>query len=348
MKKIVFTGGGSAGHVVPNLAIMQSLQKDYALFYIGSGGIEKGLVAPMPVVYKEIDPPKLIRGMSVSNLLIPQKLRKAVLTAKGYLREIQPDLIFSKGGFVALPVVMAAKALHIPAVTHESDLTLGLANRIMAHMCIYTLTSFPETAAKIKNGRYVGSPMRSTLFARNLGMGRAYYGFTDQKPVLLVLGGGSGSKILNEGIRKNLVALTEKYNILHLCGKGNLIESKVRGYVQREYEPDMGRAYAACDMVMSRAGSNTVFEIVALKKPSVLVPLQNKRSRGDQVLNAEYFLKKGLCHVLYERDAERAENVLQAIDRAYRDGQMRDALARCDIENGVGEIVQVIRGAVTR
>jgi UDP-N-acetylglucosamine--N-acetylmuramyl-(pentapeptide) pyrophosphoryl-undecaprenol N-acetylglucosamine transferase len=339
MKKIVFTGGGSAGHAVPNIALMQELQKKYSLFYIGTDGIERGLVEPLAVPYYTVDCPKFIRGFAPKNLDIPRRLHRAVREAEKILSDIRPNLVFSKGGYVALPVVFAARRLRIPALTHESDLSLGLANRLMASRCRYVLTSFPSLAQKLPNGRYSGSPMRNSLFGVNAGTSRRKYGFDGKKPVILVLGGGSGSIAVNNAVRKNLSLLLKNYDILHLCGKGNIEPKSVAGYIQREFEADMGSAYACADGVVCRAGSNTVFETLALKKPTLFIPLQNSRSRGDQVKNAEYFRQKGLCHILYESELDRLPS---ALCRLFADENLPKKLAESNISCGNAKIIRVM------
>lgn len=337
MKKIVFTGGGSAGHAVPNIALLNELKNKYDLYYVGTGGIEKELIGPLGIPFGQIECPKLVRGKILSNLSIPVRFIKAVQEAKKHLEVIRPDLVFSKGGYVALPVVFAANRLNIPAITHESDLSMGLANKLMAKKCRYVLTSFPPLAEKLKNGRYTGSPMRKELFRSNRTDARKKYGFTDDKPVLLVLGGGSGSAAINRELRKNLFLLLKKYNILHLCGGGNSVDSTAMGYVQIEYEPDMGAAYSCADGVMARAGSNTVFEVLALHKPTLFVPLQNARSRGDQVKNAEYFQSRGLCRILPESDLSA---LAQAVDDLFSDKTLQKNVAACKITSGNASIIR--------
>lgn len=342
-KKIVFTGGGSAGHVMPNLALIEALQKDYDLYYIGTAGAEKSLLAPLRIPYGQIATPKFIRGLTVKNLTIPYRLLQGVKEAEAWLKVIRPNLVFSKGGYVSLPVVFAAKKLKIPALTHESDLSLGLANRLMAKKCRYVLTAFRETAEELPNGKYCGTPLRKDLFDNFPKNGKETFGFSGNKPVLLVLGGGSGSRTLNDAIRKNLFTLTEKYDILHLCGKGNELFCNVAGYVQKAFIPDMGAAYACSDLVVARAGANTVFETLALKKPTLFVPLQNKRSRGDQVKNAEYFQRRGFCHILYEKDIS---TLPAAIERLHEDEELPQRLKKCPVADGTEQILKTIRELV--
>ncbi|MBQ5927490.1 MAG: UDP-N-acetylglucosamine--N-acetylmuramyl-(pentapeptide) pyrophosphoryl-undecaprenol N-acetylglucosamine transferase, partial [Clostridia bacterium] len=303
MKKILFTGGGSAGHVTPNIAIIKEiLEKGIAdVCYIGSGGLEKDLILPLKIPYFQIDPPKLVRSFTWKHFTLPARFFKAVKKAEQGLKAYKPDLVFSKGGFVSLPVVFAASKLKIPTLTHESDLTCGLANRLIAKKSKLILTSFPETAEKFKNGKYVGSPLRKEIFIGDREKALQKYGFDGKKKILLVFGGGSGSQTINDGLKNALSELLKRYDILHLCGKGNGAQNRIKGYRQVEFEKNMGDAYAVADLVVSRAGSNAAFEILALKKPALFIPL-TKSSRGDQLLNAEYFTQKGLAKTLPERD----------------------------------------------
>lgn len=332
MKKILFTGGGSAGHVVPNVSLIEELLQtgETDLCYIGSSAIEKQLILPLKIPYYEISPPKFVRSLSLKNLSVPFALRTAVNAAEEGLRAFRPNVVFSKGGYVALPVVFAARRLGIPCLTHESDLSAGLANRLMAKKCERILTSFPETAEKFKNGKYVGSPLRKALFRANRESALQKYGFLGKKQVLLVFGGGSGSLFLNNLLRKHLSTLCRRYDVLHLCGKGNLVESRIEGYTQLEYEPNMGDAYAAADLVVGRAGSNTAFEILALKKRSILIPLEGQ-TRGDQKQNAEYFQNRGLVRVLRERDGN---YLVEAVEDAFADQTLAKNLLSHPFVNG--------------
>ncbi|MDE7158042.1 MAG: UDP-N-acetylglucosamine--N-acetylmuramyl-(pentapeptide) pyrophosphoryl-undecaprenol N-acetylglucosamine transferase, partial [Clostridiales bacterium] len=299
MKHILFTGGGSAGHVVPNLALMNEMKYSHRVTYMGTSGIERELVEKAGYPFFVVECPKLVRSFTLKNLKIPFALRTAEQNAKAILERKRPDLVFSKGGYASYPAIWAAHKLNIPVLTHESDLSAGLCTKLAAKKCRFVLTSFPETAKLFKNGKYVGSPIRKELLNGERSRARRKYMFSESKPVLLILGGGSGSKAINDAVRKYLPELLKEFQILHLCGKGNLLENPPEGYVQREFETDMGSAYACCDLVLSRAGSNTVFEILALKKPAVLVPLP-RGSRGDQLENAAYFVKRNLCCMLSE------------------------------------------------
>lgn len=337
MKRILFTGGGSAGHVVPNLAVMQRLRYACDLLYMGGGGIEKKLVTEAGYPFFRVDCPKLVRAFTAENLGIPVRLHAAKRKALSLLEREKPDLVFSKGGFASYPPVWAANRLHVPALTHESDFSPGLATRLLAKKCRLVLTSFPETAKLFPNGRCVGSPMRKELFRGDRKRARKKYSFSEEKPVLLVLGGGSGSRALNEAVRASMGELLKTWQILHLCGRGNG-EETAEGYVSKDYERDMGSAYAACDAVLCRAGSNTVYEVLALKKPALLVPLE-RASRGDQLQNALYFEKRGLCRILRESELRSLPSALSAL---LCDDVLRFALSASEIYSGTEKVTELI------
>lgn len=328
MKKILFTGGGSAGHVVPNLALIEEVLSsgEADVCYIGTDGIEKGLVSEWKIPYFAIECPKLVRGGGFQgfkkNLKIPAAFLRAVKQAKEGLETFRPDVVFSKGGYVSLPVVFAARKLKIPCFAHESDYSVGLANRLSARFCQTVFTSFPETAKKLKRGKYSGAPLRRPVLSATRAEARRKLNIGFNQTVLLVFGGGSGSQTLNSALRKHLKTLTEKYYVLHVCGKGNLQESNLKNYEQTEYVSDMGTAYAAADVVVSRAGAGTVFELLALKKPAVLVPLEGQ-TRGDQAENAAYFAEKGLCKVLPQAHLN---DLPRAIENALSDKEMKARL----------------------
>ena len=342
MKYLLFTGGGSAGHVTPNLAVMQELRGKCRLAYMGTSGIERSLVSAFGCPYYCVECPKLVRSLSPKNLTLPFALRAAQKNALRILEREKPDLVFAKGGYASYPAVWAAAKMHVPVLTHESDLTPGLCTRMVARRCIHVLTSFPETAGLFKNGVCVGSPIRREIFGRERAAARRRYGFDDDMPVLLVLGGGSGSRALNEAVEAHLAELLPRFHILQLCGKGNAGKAPA-GCVRLEFERDMGSAYACADIVLSRAGSNTIFELLALKKPALLVPLEHC-SRGDQLKNARYFEEKGLCAVLPEK---KLGELPAALLRLYGSATVRDALSAYASGNGTERILQEIQAAVS-
>lgn len=340
MKKILMTGGGSAGHVIPNLALLPKLKEHYEVSYAGTRAIEYSLLQDKGIDFYTFSAPKLVRGSIRQNLTLPFRFLKSVRQAKQILKEARPDLVFSKGGYVSLPVVLAAKKLNIPVLSHESDYSAGLANKIIAKRCQLVLTSFPETAEKLPNGKYSGSPVREELFSADPAKARQKYGFSGNKPVLLVFGGGSGSAAINHALEQCLPAVLNTFDILHIRGKnGN--SPQFSGYVSKDFEQDMASAYACADYVLSRSGSNTVFEILALKKCALLVPLDNGRSRGDQVENARYFEERGLCHVLHEKDLS-AQTLQKALTDLANDHDLPVRLARAPFKSGNGIILAEI------
>ncbi len=302
MATIVLTGGGTAGHCTPHLAILPYIKNNFdKIYYIGSEkGIERDIISKTDIPYYSVPCAKLNRNItSVSNLTMPFSVLKGIHTAGKLLDKLKPDVIFSKGGYVSIPTVIAGSKRKIPVITHESDYTLGLANKISARYCKKILTSFPETANHLKKGEYVGSPIRKELFSTDRESALKTFGFSGNKPVLLVTGGSQGAKIINDTLRNSLDDLLPKYDILHVCGKNNLAENFNRkGYLQTEYVNQMEKAFACASVCISRAGSNTLFELMSLKIPCLLIPLPKGTSRGDQILNASYFQKLGLTAVL--------------------------------------------------
>ena len=340
MKRILFTGGGSAGHVVPNLAVMHELRYTYALSYMGTDGIEKRLIAEAGFPFLEVNCPKLVRAVTAENLKIPFLLARAKRAARAILKDAPPDLVVSKGGYASYPAVWAASRLGIPVITHESDLSPGLCTRLIAKKCRYVLTSFPETAQKFANGRWTGSPVRREVLSGERDRARRKFQLPKEGNVLLVFGGGSGSRALNEAIAAHLGKLLKTFSILHLAGREASETRLEKGgvYVRKPFETDMGSAYAAADAVLARAGSNTVFELLALKKPALLVPL-GKNSRGDQTENARYFETRGLCRVLPEA---RLAELVPALQALLQDRALRENLAAADYPDGTGRVISAI------
>ncbi len=328
MQKILFTGGGSAGHVVPNIALIEQLLSEgkTEVCYMGTAGIEKSIVAEWKIPYYTIECPKLIRGGGFKtfsrNLTIPFRFIRAYKQAKKGLRLFRPNVVFSKGGYVALPVVYAAKKLKIPCFAHESDYSMGLANKLSAGACKRVFTSFPETAKKCKRGVHSGAPVKRAVLAATRADARRQLHIDFDKKTVLVFGGGSGSAAINTAVRKHLKSLTERYVVLHVCGKGNRVESNVENYYQIEFASDMGTLYAAADLVVARAGAGTVFETLALKKAALFIPLEGQ-TRGDQQENAQYFAKKGLCKILRQTELDKLP---LAIEKTLSDEGLRARL----------------------
>jgi len=319
MKKIVLTGGGTAGHVTPNMALIEELrQMNYDISYIGSAdGIEKGLIEGMKVPYYAISSGKLRRYFSLKNFTDPFRVIKGYFQAKRLLKEIEPDVVFSKGGFVSVPVVFAAKKRGIPVVIHESDMTPGLANKLCVKKAAKICCNFEATLSHVPAGKAVhtGTPLRKELFNGSKERGLEINGFTNGMPVLLVVGGSTGAQRVNEAVRKVMPKLLENYQVIHICGKGKTDPEfdHIGGLRQYEYvSDDLKDMFAAADIVISRAGANALSELLALKKPMVLIPL-SIGTRGDQVLNAEAFEKNGYSYLLREEDLSE-ENLLKAVE----------------------------------
>ena len=299
MKKIVLTGGGTAGHVYPALALIDRL-KDYEIHYIGGNGMERDILKKYSnIKYHEIPTVKLERKLTLKNLFIPFKLLRSIKICKKTLKEISPNIVFSKGGFVSVPVAIAASKQKLPIISHESDLSMGLANRIILHYCDVMCTTFEETAKLNKKCVYTGQPIREKVFHGN----KEKFVLDKTKPTLLVLGGSLGAKFLNNLIFENLDELTKYFNILHICGKNNFQKIAHENYINVAYAEDIENYYAAADIVLARAGSGVINELLALHKPMLLIPLSKKCSRGDQIENAKLFEKLGYAITIEEENA---------------------------------------------
>ena len=355
MKKIVLTGGGTAGHVTPNIALIPELQKQgYEVHYIGSyDGIEKKLIEKLNIPYYGISSGKLRRYIDLKNLSDPFKVIKGLAQARRLLGKIKPDVVFSKGGFVSVPVVLAAKSRKIPCIIHESDMTPGLANKICIPCAQRVCTNFPETLKHLPAEKAVltGSPIRTELFNGNKEKGLKFCGFDDSKPVILIIGGSLGAVAENNAVRAILPQLLEKFQIIHLCGKGKLDESlkDVKGYVQFEYIHDeLSDLMAASDIFISRAGANAICEILALRKPNILIPLSAQASRGDQILNAASFEKQGYSIVIQEEDIT-DEKLLAAVNDAYTNkDKYISAMKRSQLNNSIEKITGLISTAAKK
>ena len=348
MKRIVLTGGGTAGHVTPNMALVPKLiDEGYDIAYIGSyEGMERKLIDDIGVPYYGISSGKLRRYFDLKNFTDPFRVIKGYFEAKKILKKLHPNVVFSKGGFVTVPVVIAAKKLHIPVIIHESDMTPGLANKLSIPSASKVCCNFPETIEHLPKGKAVltGSPIRQELFQGRKETGLKLCGFQADKPVLLIIGGSLGSVAINNAIRNNLEELLKTYQIIHLCGRGNLDQSldTRKGYRQFEYVKDDLKHYFACaDVVVSRAGANAICELLALRKPNVLIPLGLNASRGDQILNAKSFEKQGYSYVLQEEDVT-SETLLNAVNTVYSQRQTYiNAMNQSKLANPIETIVNL-------
>ena len=323
MKKILLTGGGTAGHVTPNIALLPHLKKaGFEVFYIGSySGMEKELIEAQNIPYYGISSGKLRRYFDPKNFSDPFKVLKGFGQAIRLIHKLKPDIVFSKGGFVSVPVVLAAKMCRVPAIIHESDITPGLANKIAIPGATKVCCNFPETMKYLPAEKAVltGSPIRQELLSGNASRARELCGFDDSRPVLFIIGGSSGSVIINTAVRQALPALLEHFQVAHMCGKGNLEPTlaPMKGYRQFEYiGKELSDIFAMSDIVVSRAGANSICELLALHKPNLLIPLSAAASRGDQILNAASFEKQNFSKVLFEENLT-ADSLVEAVLQLY-------------------------------
>ena len=350
MKKIVLTGGGTAGHVTPNLALLPSLRKEeFEIHYIGSyNGIERRLIEDAGIPYDGISSGKLRRYFDIKNFSDPLRVLKGYGQAKRLMKQYRPDIVFSKGGFVSVPVVLAAKHYKIPVIIHESDMTPGLANKICIPAAQKVCCNFPETLNYLPKDKAVlsGSPIREELLTGDRLSGLQYAGLSANRPVILVIGGSLGSVTVNHAIRSILPKLLPQFQIIHICGKGNLDESLIgtSGYVQYEYvDKPLRHLFAAADLIISRAGANSICEILALRKPNILIPLSAAASRGDQILNANSFAKQGFSTVL-EEEVLTSETLYQAVSETYKNRiSFIEAMEKSTLNNAVETIMNLIR-----
>ena len=349
-KRIVFTGGGTAGHVTPNIALIEPLLREgWEVHYIGSeSGMERGLIAGITgVTYHGISTGKLRRYFSWQNFIDPFRVIKGYMQARKLIKQIAPDVIFSKGGFVSVPVVLGAGK--VPVVAHESDYSPGLSNRIATRFTDKVCLSFEDTLAHIPAGKgiFTGTPIRPALYSGSREKALAFTGFSGEKPVLLVMGGSLGAQKLNELVRAALPLLCDRFEVIHLCGRGkDDCGCTACGYNQYEYiNEELPDLFALSDIVLSRAGANSVFELLALNKPSVLVPLTSASSRGDQLLNANYFEKKGYAKVV-EQNTATAESLVEAIDEVFSQREAYSERMREDTRSdGTQAILEIIKKA---
>lgn len=355
MKRILLTGGGTAGHVTPNIALLPRLRElGYDISYMGSyDGIEKKLITEFQIPYYGISSGKLRRYFDPKNFSDPFKVLKGYGEAVRIIRKLKPDVVFSKGGFVSVPVVLAAKRCKVPCIIHESDMTPGLANKLAIPAASKVCCNFPETLQYLPKDKAVlsGSPIRQELLHGDALAARKFTGLTDDKPVILVMGGSLGAAAVNEAVRKILPTLLKDFHVIHLCGKGKLDASLsgLSGYVQYEYiNEELKDLFALADIVISRAGANSICELLALHKPNLLIPLSAAASRGDQILNARSFEKQGFSLVLEEESISN-EVLLQTIHRLYDErASFSEAMKASRQTDSIDTIVGLIEEAASR
>lgn len=354
MKRILLTGGGTAGHVTPNLALLPRLRElGYEVSYMGSyDGIEKKLIEDFRIPYYGISSGKLRRYFDPKNFTDPFKVVKGYSEACRIIKKLSPDVVFSKGGFVSVPVVLAAGRHKIPVIIHESDMTPGLANKICIPTAQKVCCNFPETIQYLPAGKAVltGSPIRKELLQGNRLSALRFTGLSANKPIILVMGGSTGAVAVNEAIRRILPTLLQKFQVVHLCGAGKLDTSfgHLAGYVQYEYiKNELKDLFALADIVISRAGANAICELLALKKPSLLIPLSAAASRGDQILNARSFEKQGFSMVLEEEEISN-ETLLGAVHTLYENrASFSMAMHNSSQTDSIESIIHLIETAVS-
>lgn len=353
MKRIILTGGGTAGHVTPNIALLPRLKElEYDIHYIGSyNGIEKELIEQFGIPYHGISSGKLRRYFSLQNFTDPFRVIKGFREAHKLIKLLRPNVIFSKGGFVSVPVVLAGKKRKIPTIIHESDMTPGLANKISIPSATKVCCNFPETVKLLPADKAVltGSPIRQELLSGDKQHALNFTGLDESKPVILIVGGSLGAAAVNEAIRRILPSLLKDFHVIHLCGRGKLDPSlnHLNGYVQYEYIKDeLKDLFALSDIVISRAGANAICELLALHKPNLLIPLSASASRGDQLLNARSFERQGFSAVMEEEQLTDT-SLLTAVRSLYKNRtQYVSAMKNSNQQEPIDTIVELIEAVV--
>ena len=348
-KRIVLTGGGSTGHVAVNLALIPYLlERGWEVYYIGSKeGIEVSLINEFnEVTYFPISTGKLRRYMDIKNIKDPFHIMKGFMQSRKIMKEIQPSIIFSKGGFVSVPVILAGASRKIPIISHESDITPGLANKLSLPFVQKICYTFPEAKNHIPADKafFLGPIVRNELRHGDANIGMKMCQFTSRKPGLLVMGGSQGSEAVNQAVRSNLDILVKTFNVIHLCGKGKVDSSiHVNGYAQFEYiNQGLADILAITDIAVSRAGSNSIFEFLCLKIPMISIPLSKQASRGDQLLNAESFKKQGFAHVI-EEEALTVNRLSETVEAVFKNKQtIIKKMDRFQSEDGLQRLYELI------
>lgn len=354
MKKIVLTGGGTAGHVTPNIALLPGLKElGYEIHYIGSyEGIESKLIADFDIPYYGIATGKFRRYLDPKNLTDPFRVIKGFTEARKILKQIQPDIVFSKGGYVSVPVVRAAASLKIPCIIHESDMTPGLANKLCIPVAEKVCCNFPETMQYIPEEKAIltGSPIREELSKGNKIAALDLCGFDANTPVIMVIGGSLGAANVNKAVRDALPELLKDFQVVHVCGKDKIDNMLLttKGYKQFEYvKAELKDIFAMADVVISRAGANAICELLALKKPNVLIPLM-AGSRGDQILNAKSFESQGYSKVLMEDDITNQLLVDTVHELYFNKRTYIESMSNSHQQNAIKTILSLIEETVAK
>ena len=316
-KTIVLTGGGTAGHIMPNLALLPEISKYYdKVYYLGSkNSMEEKIIKNYKnITFISIPTTKLVRALTLKNLAMPFKLIKSICKTKKIIKSINPDVIFCKGGFVSVPVAIAGKMCKIPVVSHESDYSMGLANKIILKFAKAMCTSFEDTSKSSKKCVFTGCPIRQDIFLGNKNNLFLKANFDSKKPIVLFFGGSLGALKINQAVIASIHELLKRYNVLHITGKNNKTPIKSKDYFQTEFTDSIQDYFECADIVVCRGGANSLFELLALKKPMLIIPLSKAESRGDQIENAKYFVKKGYAKALFEENLNSQTLILSLQD----------------------------------
>ena len=328
---------------MPHIALLPELKKHFKnIYYIGTNGLEKTIIGGYKEIkFYEIEAVKLIRKITLKNFTIPFKLIKSIKQCKKILKDVRPDVIFSKGGFVSVPVVIAGHQLGIPIVSHESDISMGLANKIILRYCNVMCTSFKKTS-KNKKCKYTGIPIRNELYKGNKNNIYTKKDFDPQKINILFLGGSLGAKAINDFVFKNINALTDKYNICHIVGKNNKKLLPNENYYQVEFTNNIEDFFDFADIVICRSGANTIFELLSLYKPMILIPLPKKQSRGDQIANAKSCKEEGYAEVI-EQENLTLETLVKTIEKTKHNKEKYcDNMRKAKIKDANQSILNII------
>lgn len=342
MKTIVLTGGGTAGHIMPNIALVEDLKQHFDnIYYIGTNGMEKELISKQKIPFYEITAPKFVRKVSFKTFLIPFKLIKSISHAKKILKQLNPNVIFSKGGFVSVPVCIAGKKLGIPVITHESDLSMGLANKIILRYAKVVCTSFKETTNLSKKCVFTGSPLRKSIFNGNSQNVSSKFDYDKNKKTIMFMGGSLGATAINDVVYDNLTELTKRYNIIHISGK-NGKNVKAKNYYQVPFTNNIEDFFALCDVCVCRSGANTIMELAAIKKPMILVPLPKGNSRGDQAENAENFKKNKIANVIAQDKLNLTNLIFEIENTLNNKNNLINNMQKLNLKNSNKKIIEII------
>ena len=349
MKKIVMTGGGTAGHVTPNIALIPRLRElGYDIDYIGSyEGIEKKLISEFGIPYYGVATGKFRRYFDPKNFSDPFRVIKGCSEAKKILKQLKPNVIFSKGGFVSVPVIWAAAGLKIPCIIHESDLTPGLANKLCIPKATKICCNFPETLKYLPADKAVltGSPIREELLKGNKEAAYKLCGFDNSRPVIMIMGGSQGASAINKVVRDALPRLLNDFQVIHICGQEKMDNMLLTtpGYKQFDYvKGELKDLFAITDLVVSRAGANAICELLALRIPNILIPLPLAASRGDQLLNAASFESQGYSIVIQEENLDE-DSLVDSLQELYNNKDAYvEKMEQSSQYNAINSIIDLI------